>query len=42
MKEGIPLAKQKEIINDFTTGSIPKKMLLFSVPFMVSNLMQVL
>jgi len=31
-----------KIINDFTEGSIPKKMLLFSVPFMISNGLQVL
>lgn len=34
--------KKNKLINDFTAGSIPKKMLLFAVPFMVSNLMQVL
>lgn len=30
------------IITDFTQGSIPKKMLRFSVPFMLSNALQVL
>lgn len=35
--------EQKEtIIRDFTTGSIPKKMLSFAVPFMLSNALQVL
>ncbi len=31
-----------KIINDFTEGSILKKMLLFSIPFMISNGLQVL
>lgn len=30
-----------KIINDFTTGSIPKKMIFFAVPFMLSNALQV-
>lgn len=29
------------IITDFTTGSIPRKMLIFAVPFMLSNALQV-
>ena len=33
--------KQTKIINDFTEGSILKKILLFSVPFMISNGLQV-
>ena len=33
---------QKGIINNFTEGSITKQLLLFSVPFMLSNGMQVL
>ncbi len=36
------MEKKNKLINDFTDGNIPKKMLLFAVPFMVSNLMQVL
>ena len=30
------------LINDFTTGSIPRKLLLFALPFMASNALQVL
>ena len=33
--------KQGKIIRDFTKGSIPKAMLRFSVPFMLSNALQV-
>ena len=32
----------KALTKDFTTGSIPKQMLWFSVPFMLSNALQVL
>lgn len=34
--------KNKKIIKDFTVGSIPKQLLLFSIPFMLTNSMQVL
>ena len=36
------MEKKNKLINDFTDGNIPKKMLMFAVPFMISNLMQVL
>ena len=35
-------AKKTGIIRDFTTGSIGRELLLFSVPFMLSNALQVL
>jgi putative MATE family efflux protein len=31
---------QKAIINDLTTGSVPKKLLTFALPFMLSTLLQ--
>lgn len=34
--------KTKSITKDFTQGSIPKQLLLFSLPFMASNALQVL
>ncbi len=34
--------KEKRIIQDFTEGSIPRHVVLFSLPFILSNLMQVL
>ena len=34
--------KSKSIINDFTKGNILKHMIVFAVPFMLSNLFQVL
>ena len=34
--------KSKKIIHDYTTGNLPKQMLLFSLPFMLSNCLQVL
>lgn len=33
---------KKKIVKDFTTGSIPKQMLKFMLPFMIANGMQVL
>jgi putative MATE family efflux protein len=33
--------KSKKIIHDYTTGNLPKQMLLFSLPFMLSNCLQV-
>jgi len=33
---------QNKMISDFTKGSIPRQMLRFAVPFMISNAMQVL
>ncbi|NLY76373.1 MAG: MATE family efflux transporter [Firmicutes bacterium] len=35
-------ANRKTIINDFTSGNIPKQLLTFSIPFMMSNALQVL
>ncbi len=32
----------KKIIHDYTTGNLPKQILLFSMPFMLSNVLQVL
>ena len=32
----------EKIINDFTKGNILKQMIVFSIPFMLSNAMQVL
>lgn len=32
---------KKKIIHDYTTGNLPKQMLLFSLPFMLSNCLQV-
>ena len=39
---GIHNKKSKNIINDFTKGNILKQIVVFAVPFMLSNLMQVL
>ena len=36
------MEQKSVIIRDFTVGGIPKKMLFFAVPFMISNAMQVL
>ena len=33
---------QTKLVTDFTQGSIPKKMIRFAVPFMISNALQVL
>ena len=33
---------RKELSKDFTTGSIPKQLILFTLPFMASNALQVL
>jgi Na+-driven multidrug efflux pump len=33
---------KKKIINDYTTGSIPSQLIRFSIPFMLSNALQVL
>ncbi len=34
------MARSREIINDLTTGSVPKKLLTFALPFMLSTLLQ--
>lgn len=34
--------RENKIVNDFTKGNIAKQIVLFAVPFMLSNLMQVL
>ena len=34
--------KNKKLIHDYTTGNLPRQMLLFSLPFMLSNVLQVL
>ena len=36
------MQQQKTLINDFTQGNIPRQMLRFAVPFMISNALQVL
>ncbi len=33
---------EKTLVNDLTTGSVPKKLIIFSLPFMAANLMQAL
>ena len=35
-------SKSKKISKDFTSGSIARQVLLFSIPFMLSNALQVL
>jgi Na+-driven multidrug efflux pump len=42
IKRRIALSKTKNISNDFTKGSIAKQVLWFSIPFMLSNALQVL
>ena len=34
--------KEKRLSKDFTQGNIPKQLLLFTLPFMASNALQVL
>ena len=34
------MARSREIINDLTVGSVPKKLLTFALPFMLSTLLQ--
>lgn len=34
--------KSKSLSKDFTTGNVPKQLLLFALPFMASNALQVL
>ncbi len=34
------MARSREIINDLTTGSVPRKLLTFALPFMLSTLLQ--
>jgi len=34
--------QKKAIINDYTSGALPRQLLTFSVPFMISNALQVL
>ena len=34
------MARNKEIINDLTVGSVPRKLLTFALPFMLSTLLQ--
>ena len=34
------MARSREIINDMTVGSVPKKLLTFALPFMLSTLLQ--
>lgn len=35
------ISKKRSIVSDFTQGSIPKQMVKFALPFMLSNMMQV-
>ena len=42
MKRGTDLTGGKRISKDFTQGSVPKQLLLFTLPFMASNALQVL
>ena len=34
------MARSREIINDMTVGSVPRKLLTFALPFMLSTLLQ--
>ena len=35
------MARSREIINDLTVGSVPRKLLTFALPFMLSTLLQI-